>query len=76
MNHDRWFFVQLYRVYQERSDNPSSRDAGALASSGLSPLLAVEVELAVRAAEAAALTEPIHSFGSGLGRFVFGVVTI
>ena len=42
--------VSLVSVYQERSDNHSSRDAGALASSGLSPLLAVEVELAGRAA--------------------------
>jgi hypothetical protein len=45
-NHDRWFFIQLYRwfpsILQVSHDYPA-RDAGALASAWLSPLLAVEV---------------------------------
>jgi hypothetical protein len=52
-NSDRWFFVQLYRMVPVDSAGPHghpSRDACALASGGLSLLLALEVALTGRAA--------------------------
>ena|SRR5262245_47877098 len=46
-NSDRLFFVLLYRWFSvdpDDSDHRPARDAGALASGRLSPLLAVEVK--------------------------------
>ena len=50
-NHDRWFFIQLYGWFRRPagSHNHPSRDARALASFGLSLLLALEVALTGRA---------------------------
>ena len=45
-NNDRWFFVQLYRWFPSilsGSHDYSTRNAGALASGWLSPLLALEI---------------------------------
>jgi hypothetical protein len=45
-NNDRWFFIQLYRwfpVDPEGSHDHPSRDARAVASGRLSPLLALEI---------------------------------
>ena len=47
-NHDRWFFIQMYRWFPvdlEGFENCAPRDACALASHGLSHVLAVEIAL-------------------------------
>src|SRR5271155_5267480 len=52
-NHDRWFFIQLYRwfpaILTKGSHNHLARDACALAQSRLSALLALEVASTGRA---------------------------
>ena len=50
-NNDRWFLIQLYRWFNpECSHDHPARNARALASCGLSLLLALEVAPARRAA--------------------------
>src|SRR5260370_5677292 len=42
-NHDRWFFIQLYRWFPTDLHNRPARDARALAHGRISLLLALEV---------------------------------
>src|SRR5664280_2640402 len=74
-NRDRWFFLQLYRwfpsILQVLTINPA-RDTGALASSRLLPILALEVTISGRPAadrDGAARVDPADEHGEpSLGR--------